>query len=495
MELILEKIANRYHDLQQKPLPKEPQTLYTLIFNLLREMIIKMDLPENESLPASRILATELGVSRSTIIRAYEFLRLEGFVESKPGSGHIIKPRVTKVIGEKRDLANYPKISKLGSSFMKNSGLINSTDDKSMGFRPGLPPLDIFPVTQWKNLSNLYWKNIQLSNLSYSPASGIDQLKLNLANYLNLSRNIKCDPDQILIMSGSLQSLYLVGSSLIDAGDHVVMENPTFPNVHSIFSGLMANVHGIELDQEGLNVAQLRNQHITPKLIHTTPSCHYPSGVKMSLKRRQELLDYASENGALIIENDYEHEINNWDNPIAPIFSLDQEERTIYMGTFNRSLHPSLRIGYMVVPHYLKNVVDALLKHSHRFVPTSIQVVLNQFIEKKYFYAHIKKVVEVVKKRQQFFTEEFNNLFDGTGYTLEPSTTLSLQTLVKLPNGLHDKDLVQLLAKHNIITHSYSKCFTSKKEDQGLILGYSSIRTPIIKNKLHQMNQILRKGR
>jgi GntR family transcriptional regulator / MocR family aminotransferase len=495
LELILEKIAKQFGEMVKKPIGKDVPTLYIRIYNLIREMILKMDLPENEALPASRVLAKSLGVSRSTIIRVYELLRLEGFVYSKQGAGHNIKPLQKKTNRQPLDQQiGYPALSKLGQSFLNNAGLINSTDEKSVAFRPGLPPLDIFPVSQWKNLSNQYWKNIKLSNLSYSPASGIDQLKLNIANYLNLSRNLKCDADQILIVSGSLQSLFLVGTSVIDAGDCVVMENPTFPNVHSIFKGLMAHVQGIKLDKEGLSVDELNDLKTKPKLIHTTPSSHYPTGIKMSLKRREELLAFAHKNASIIIENDYEHELNNWDNPIPSIFSLDKQERTIYLGTFNRLLHPSLRIGYMVMPHYLKNVTDALLKHSHRFVPTSIQVVLNQFIEKKYLYAHIKNVVEVVKVREHFFRTAFASLFSDLNYAIEPSQSLSLQKLIKIPLGLSDKELVKMLGKHNIITHSYNKCFTDPVGKQGLILGYSSIHTPVLKNKLHQMQQILRKG-
>ncbi len=479
----------------KKPIGEDVPTLYIRIYNLIREMILKMDLPENEVLPASRVLAKSLGVSRSTIIRVYELLRLEGFVYSKQGAGHSIKPIQKKTNRQARDTkANYPALSKLGNSFLNNAGLINSTDEKSVAFRPGLPPLDIFPVAQWKKLSNQYWKNIKLSNLSYSPASGIDQLKHNIANYLNLSRNLKCEAEQILIVSGSLQSLFLVGTSVIDPGDAVVMENPTFPNVHSIFKGLMANVQGIPMDNDGLSVEALNALKIKPKLIHTTPSSHYPSGVIMSLKRREELLAFANENESFIIENDYEHELNNWDNPIPSIFSLDKQERTIYLGTFNRLLHPSLRIGYIVMPHYLKNVTDALLKHSHRFVPTSIQVVLNQFIEKKYLYAHIKNVVEVVKVREHFFRTAFASLFSDLNYAIEPSQSLSLQKLIKIPLGLSDKELVKILGKHNIIVHSYNKCFTDPEGQQGLILGYSSIHSPVIKNKLHQMQQILKKG-
>lgn len=493
MDLILQKIVDRYQKSKHTKGGNE-LNLYVRIYNLLKEMIVKQDLPENGLLPPSRTLAIGLSVSRSTIIRVYEFLRLEGFVESKPGSGHQIKPiqRVVERIPQEVE-AGYPSISILGTSFLNNSSLINSTDDKSVAFRPGLPPLDIFPVTQWKNLSNLYWKNIKLSNLSYSPSSGIDQLKSNIANYLNLSRDIKCYPSQVVIVAGSVQSLYLIGSSLLDKGDSVVMENPTFPNVHSIFKGLMADVKGINIDHEGIKVDELRSAHIRPKLIHTTPSCHYPTGVQMSVERRKELLAYANEHNSLIIENDYEHEINNWGSKTPTIFSLDQQNRTIYLGTFNRLLHPSLRIGYMVVPHYLQNVMEAILKHSHRFVPTSIQVVLNQFMEKKYLYSHVKNVVEVSKVRQQYFATEFNELFHEYGFEIATSNTLSLQTLVKLPDGEIDTNLVDLFAKHNIITHSYNKCFTQNSDEQGLIMGHGAIRTPMIKSKLRQMMHVYAK--
>ena len=496
MELTLEKIALRYGKDNHNRSSKAPLSLYLQLFNLLRDMIVKRDLPENYALPPSRQLAIRLGVSRSTIIRAYEFLRLEGFVESKQGSGHSIKPLQKKVVSQPLGTdSNYPEISKLGKSFLNNASLINTTDDKSVAFRPGLPPLDIFPVAQWKNLSNLYWKNIKLSNLSYSPASGIDQLKINIANYLTLSRGIKCEANQVLIMSGSLQSLYLIGAALINPGDSVAMENPTFPNVHSIFRGLMGQVHGIGLDKEGMSLDRLENLNVKPKIIHTTPSCHYPTGVQMTLKRRLELLAFANKNESIIIENDYEHELNNWDNPIPSLFSLYNQYRTIYLGTFNRLLHPSLRIGYMIVPRYLREVTDAILKHSHRFVPTSIQVVLNQFMEKKYLYAHIKNVVDVTKKRQHFFTQMFEELFKDSEFRLQSSSVLSLQNLITVPKDSVDKDWVNLLGRHNIIVHSYNKCFTDSIGEQGLILGYSSIPTAIIKNKLNQMNQIMRKGK
>ncbi|MEY2925463.1 MAG: hypothetical protein RLZZ337_2013, partial [Bacteroidota bacterium] len=209
-----------------------------LLYETIKRGIINLDLPSDYELPPTRLLAEKLKLSRSTIIRSYEILRLEGYVQAKPGAGHTIISQTTAKTPERLDNEanhNYPELSEIGKSFLSNVSLINSTDDKSVAFRPGLPPLDIFPVSQWKNLSNLYWRNINLSGLSYSPSAGNEQLKATIANYLNLSRNIKCSPEQIFIVSGSLQSLYILGNVLLNAGDSVGIENPTFPNVHSIF--------------------------------------------------------------------------------------------------------------------------------------------------------------------------------------------------------------------------------------------------------------------
>jgi len=326
--------------------------------------------------------------------------------------------------------------------------------------------------------------------LTYSGSSGTDQLKKTLASYLNFSRNIKCDPRQIIIVSGSLQSLYIIGNVLLNPGDYMTFENPTFPNVISIFKGLRSNIQTVSIDQEGLKVSELTQPgHIQSKLIHTVPSCHYPTGVRMSLNRRLELLKWANEHKTIIIENDYEHEVNNYKDFIPSLFSLDTEQRTIFFGTFNRLLHPSIRVGYMVVPFYLLDAVEALLNHSHRFVPSSIQVVLSQFIEKNYLYNHVKNVIEIAEERKKLFCDTFEESF-GESLLLRPSPIRSLHVLAEVSPGLKDKDMVKYFAKHNIVAHTYSKCFVTENPPQGLILGYTPVRSPIIKQKIGQMEKL-----
>ncbi len=494
MEDILTRISQIYSEMNMKKKSKgESIALYQQIHRLIKDAILNNDIPENSLLPSTRQLATTLKVSRSTIIKAYELLLIENLIEATTGSGHKVKSVFSETQPSKNhDFSRfgYPELSETGKSFQKNVSLINSTDDKDIAFRPGLPPLDIFPVNQWKNLSNLYWRHIKSSALTYSGSSGTDQLKKTLANYLNLSRNIKCDPRQIIIISGSLQSLYIIGNVLINPGDFMTFENPTFPNVISIFKGLRSNIQTVSVDQEGLKVSELTQPgHIRSKVIHTVPSCHYPTGVRMSLNRRLELLKWANEHKTMIIENDYEHEVNNYKDFIPSLFSLDTEQRTVFLGTFNRLLHPSIRVGYMVVPYYLLDAVEALLNHSHRFVPSSIQVVLSQFIEKNYLYNYVKNVIEIAEERKKLFCDTFEESF-GDALLLRPSPIRSLHVLAEVSPDLKDKDLVKHFAKHNIVAHAYSKCFVTENPPQGLILGYTPVRSPIIKQKIGQMERL-----
>ncbi len=493
MPILLKKILDEYLTSISKV--KQADKLYIQLYKLLSKLIIMLEIPEKSILPPTRILAKELGISRSTVLRAYEILIFDGLIIAMKSSGYLVKPKEvnTASYNLSKEIET-TQLSEIGKSFLRLSDFNVSNSSENLAFSPGLPPLDIFPVTQWKNLTNMYWKDVKFSNLSYSPSSGIEKLKLNISNYLALTRNIKCDPSQVIIVSGSLQSLYLLGTMLVNPGETICLENPTFPNVHSVFKGLMTQIMGIPLDKKGMSIAAMKKAKSNPKLIHVTPSCHYPTGLKMPLDRRLELLTFADEKNAFIIENDYEHELNNWEQPLPALFSLDKKQRTIYLGTFNRILHPSLRIGYMIVPPQLRIPLEIMLKHSHRFVAPSVQFVLNQFIEKKVMHNHLNNLIAVTKERKQFFIETFIEIFNGTGLVIHPNEGLSLQSLIKFENKFLDKDLVNLLSQHNLSTHAYSKCFISDPIEQGLIMGHCSIPKNIIKNKLLRMESVLQLG-
>ena len=491
----LNRIKSSFEKHNKKRLKKKYISLYLAI----KDCIHKVELPHLWIIPSTRILAIEMNLSRTTVVKAYELLSLEKLILPKRGSGYSVNFSSNTIVDSKQiknqlvDNSLYPELSEKGYAYLQNITLLDRESNKGIAFRPGLPPLDIFPVNQWKNLLNIYWRHVKSSGLSNSPSSGINALKINICNYLNISRNIKCEPDQLIIVSGSLQSLYLISSVLINKGDAVILENPTFPNAHSIFKSALAHLIPIPIDNEGINVEEIKKYNIlNPKLVHVTPSNHYPLGIKMSLKRKKELISWASENKALIIENDYENEVNSNQGINPTIYSLDTEDRTIYLGTFNRLLHPTIRLGYMIVPKYLIKTIEAIQEHSHKFVSPSIQMVMSQFIEKNYLYQHLKNINAVAQEREALFIALFNANTMKMAIEKKPYSSLHLLAIFKEKvTEKKEIEIIQSLSKANIVVHSLSGCYIGKEKQQGFIFGYSSVRPTIIRQKVLQMTEII----
>lgn len=468
--------------------------LYQVLFHALKDAIEQNDIPAGSVLPSTRLLAQGLDISRSTVVQVYDLLKIGNLIDAKPGSGYHVKKPALDAPRQAAPAAQpyqYPPLSDTGKSFLGLVPSLEVTTDEEMAFRPGLPPLDIFPVNQWKILNNLYWRHVKNDDLSYISSSGTNQLRETLAAYLNYTRKIKCDPQQIIIVSGSLQSIYTIGNILLNPGDCIAHENPTFPNVISIFNGLRASVHAVPVDDEGLMVSRLsRPDEPSPKMVHIAPSCHYPTGVRMSLVRRLELIQWANEHNSVIIENDYEHEVNNYLDFIPSIYSLDKQQRTFFLGTFNRLLHPSVRVGYMVVPPHYLDAVEALLRYLYRFVPNSKQLVLSQFIEKNYIYNHIQNLLEVAERRREYFRKTFRENFEGDIY-LNNSYTRSLHLLAEFHKALPDQKLIAQFRAKDITVHAYSKTFVNDTPSKdGLIIGYSPVNESEMKLKIQQMKKI-----
>jgi len=469
---------------------------YVRLYRAIKSCIEKQELPENWVIPSTRQLAEALSISRTTVIKAYELLLLEKLISARPGSGYRIHQRETKKDAtqvEPIHAAGYPDLSEKGKAFFENISMLNRQTNTGIAFKPGLPPIDIFPINQWKNLLNTYWRYVKSSELSYEQGTGMELLKSQLATYLQVSRNIHCHPDQIVVVSGSLQSIYLLAGALLNKGDAVVLEDPTFPNVHSIFKSHLAQLLPVPIDSEGINLQALEAvAPAKPKLVHVTPSDHYPLGIKMSLQRRQDLLKWAADNHAYIIENDYEHELGNADLSLPNLYSLDHQQRTIYLGTFNRLLYPSIRLGYMVLPPQLVAVVEALLEHSHRFVSPSLQIVMGQFIEKNYLYRHLKNLVEVARERKTLFERQFSDQPNSLVIQPHPFNSLHLLAHFKKPADSSDeKKQIQKLAQHQISAYSLSKCYIQQPAETGLILGYSTVRPVAMREQLRLMLRIM----
>lgn len=468
---------------------KNHNAIYKKLYLSLKELILNEAIPSGTRLPPTRILAKDLNLSRSTILKSFDLLSFERFIIAKKGSGFYVNYEKKITSSEKqlnKNIYKYPKISKRAKSFEKNQYLDTDNLAKTnIAFRPGLPPLDIFPIKTWKSLSNKYWRYATPTNLSYANVQGVEELRVTIANYLKIYRKIDCNHNQIIIASGSLHSLYLIANTLLNKGDTVILENPTFPRAYNLFKSLKANIINCNLDDEGMQISTIKNANT--KLIYSIPSNHYPLGTKMSKQRRLEVLNYASKNNAIVIEDDYDHEFSNWENPIPSMYSLDKENRVIYQGTFNKLLHPSLRIGYIIVPEYLVKPINSIYEQSSRFVNVPNQIILNDFIKGDFLNKHIRKVLEISLKRKKLFIELTKNSFEYT------SNNNGLHIIGELEKHIDDQKVHKELLQNDVIAFPLSKYYINKSHKKGLVLGYSSVNEKVMKEKTIILNSILEK--
>lgn len=465
--------------------------IYTNLFKSIRSAIIDRSIKENYKLPPTRILARDLEISRSTVIKAYELLSLENFVKSVPGSGYYVSSLKHKKIHYNLQVNteryDYPTISDKAVAFQKNIHIINNAvSNDNIAFKPGLPPLDIFPINKWKKLNNLYWNSVRPSQLSYSKAIGNEDLRKNISDYLKIYRNIDCDSNQIIITSGSLHSLYLISNVLVNKNDKVMMENISYPHAFRLFKSLNAKITLVDLGKEKNELVNVKNKDV--KFFYAIPSNQSYSGKKMAMDKRLRLTQWASKNGTLIIEDDYEHEFSNWKSPLASIYSLDKQDRVIYLGTFNKLLHPSIRLGYMIVPKYLIDPVLGIYEQSSRFMPSETQKIMSLFIDKDFLNQHIRNVVKIANERKKIFVEQFNSVFKDE--IILDSSNFGLNIIGRFKNkNVNDKEFTAHLLNYGIVTNPLSKYYLKKPKEKGLVMGYSCVNNKTIRETIVRMKK------
>jgi GntR family transcriptional regulator / MocR family aminotransferase len=440
---------------------------FSVFLQVLVELIDSGMLPEDSNLPPTRTLSQAIGLSRATVAKAYEHLLFLGKVQSRQGSRVWVAPISFRSAETRTATAKTeePQLSDLGRAFLAQSPEVRSTESSVHPLQPGVPPLDLFPVNQWRSLTNDYWRNVRISGLTYSSTAGQQVLKQTLSQLLFSERGIRCEPDQIAVVSGSVQSLFLVGSLLLNPGDSVALENPTFPNVQRIFSGLRAQK--IELKSEPGHALG------TARLAHVATSEAYPVGPALSIERRAELADQLAAQGGYLIENDYEHSVGQPSS--NSLLAQDQyRSNIIYLSTFNRVLHPSIRIGFMVLPHELVRPMHALMGQSHRFVSTSAQTVLHEFIQAGHWQQHAKHLQRAITARKAALHEAVRLHFPSD-WVLQSADRAQHACLIP-PSGTSIPDRLRArFIQQGVHPHFLEDHYWTGSPQCGLVLGTGSV--------------------
>ncbi len=378
---------------------------YLRVYRGLRLAIVAGRLPAGAALPSTRELATKLDLSRNTILRAYEQLIAEGFAIARPGGGTYVAndvvattpvPVATSPIelaaGGRRIVA-----SMADNPFADLAGLPPVPYD----FLFGVPDASLFPLHEWRKIVSRCIDRASKRTLGYDVPAGVPKLRELIAAHLVKHRGVRCDPSQIVIVAGAQQAFDLVARVLIDPGDHVLVEDPCYPAVRVAWTAAGAKVVAAPVDEEGIDLEAVGpDVRDRCKLAYVTPSHQFPGGAVMSAARRRALLDWASRTGAVIVEDDYDGDYRHAGSPIQALQGLDEAGRVVHVGTFSKSLFPSLRLAYVVPPPALVAPLTAAKWIADWSSSGLLQQALAEFIEAGHFARHLRRSGAVYARRR-----------------------------------------------------------------------------------------------
>ena len=328
--------------------------LYRQLDSQLRSAVLSGRLGPGTRLPATRQLASELGVSRLTVQNTYEQLVAEGFLSSTTGAGTFVAEIPPEDLPPKRPAATQSTagpvsgLSRRGQAIAQTWAATRVAETRP--FRPSVPAPELFPMAAWSKLWARALRRLGPDLFGYGRQGGYPPLRAAIAAHLTTARGVRCEPEQVIVTAGSQQSFALCALALLDPGDAAWGEDPGHAAGRDVLAALGITVTPVPIDDEGLSVAEARSRAPTPRLIFVTPSHQHPLGVTMSLRRRLELLQIAQQTQAWVLEDDYDSEFRYSGRPLPALQGLDGGGQVIYAGSFSKVLYPSLRMGYLVVP-------------------------------------------------------------------------------------------------------------------------------------------------
>ena len=377
--------------------------LHARIQRAVRQLIVDGAIGPGRPLPASRALSKSLGVSRDTIEAAYAQLHAEGFIDRRIGSGSFVAQMTEFAPGRRlsprdkllRDQA--PSLSKRGEAMFRSGGVREMLLPRP--FAPGVPETRTFPLPLWERLERQLRKEFGVQTLLHGDPQGVEPLRHAIADYVNLERGARITADRVLVLTSSQQALSLCANVLFDPGDRIFIEDPVYYGARRAFDAAGLACVPISVDQQGLVVEQIMNEPRRGKAVFLTPSHQFPTGATLALDRRLALIEWAAQHQAWIIEDDYDSEFHYAGKPMACVQGLDPHDRTIYIGTFTKSLFPGLRIGYALLPPQLVKPMTVARTLLDGHTAPMAQQTLARFMEGGHFGAYVRMMRGVYAER------------------------------------------------------------------------------------------------
>jgi GntR family transcriptional regulator / MocR family aminotransferase len=472
-------------------------TLYQWLYDELRSAILDGRLKAGTKLPSSRSIAVQHGVARGTVVSAFEQLFAEGYLDSRVGAGSFVRKTLPdKLLEAKRGRA--PARAEISRASLSARGRCISGHPFPMpwstrsapAFRVGQPGIGVFPIELWSRVAARRMRRVTSSQLSNGDPLGFRPLRDEIAGYLGKVRGVKCTADEVVITSGSQQSLDLIGRLLLDPGDKVWVEDPGYSGASLLFRALGAEVVPVPVDDQGLDCEAGKLRCKSAKLAYITPAHQFPLGVTMSISRRLELLRWAREENAWIVEDDYDGEFRFSGRPLGAVRSLDGSDCVIYLNSFNKLLFPTVRLGFLVVPSRLVDAIRAARSITERFPPVLDQAILCDFITEGHMGHHMRRMREIYSRRLDVLTKGVRLEMDGL-LELSP-VRAGLHTIGWLAEGISDREASAAAADQGIETIPLSRITRNRSMRSALVLGFAAADERAIRRGIEGLAVVLR---
>jgi GntR family transcriptional regulator/MocR family aminotransferase len=480
------------------------EPLQRQLYEQIRAGILSGSLRPDTQLPASRLLASEVGCSRNTVLEVVARLISEGYLVSVRGSGvYVVSDLPDETLSatapatgtfRKRDagLGLLPELSKRGKAVA--GARLARRGDRHAAFAPSMPDVSLFPIATWMQLNAQEWRDRGPKLLAETDPRGFEPLRHAIAEYVHASRNVACGPDQIFVTAGAQQGIDLAARLLLDPGDRAWVEDPGYPAIRALLRATGATVVPMPLDAEGLTLGG--PGHAPPRAIAVSPSHQFPTGVTMTLQRRLALLDYAERVGAWIIEDDYDSEFRYEGRPLAALAGLSEvaSARVLYVGTFSKMLFPAIRLGYLVVPKHIAGRFTgarAVVDLQPSILP---QPALARFIAEGHLATHVRRMRRIYRQRQEAMLDALA-AHAGDLLTSGPDPAgmhLIARFTQQLERRHNDVTAARVVSERGINAQPLSMYYANPANINGFVLGYACADGPVLTLAVETMVAALR---
>lgn len=464
------------------------------LYAALKAAVMERRLPAGTRIPSTRTVAQSFGIARGTVVKVFELLAAEGLVRSETGSGTWVAPlrEAGKPVGARPSAtpAETGRLSRRSAALLQFRFVAPARTIDTTLF-PFYPALDLFPFTAWQQIASRRMRSLDAATMQNQPPLGYLPLREAIADYLRVSRGISCTAERVAVVSGVQQALDIVARLVADPGDTALVEDPCYPGAAAVLTAAGLRLMPLAVDAQGLPLPKVRRGTARTRLAFVTPAHQAPLGMIMSAQRRIDLLAWAGRSDAVIFEDDYDSEFRYSGWPVPALAASEHGSRVITFGSFTKTLYPSLRIGYVVLPEWLVEPFAGALSVTSRYAEPTLQQILFDFIVQGHYARHIQRMRGRYAERRQLLTRELEEKLSSF---IQPDAAGEGLATIAWLTRLSATRVCRVGLDHHIALVPLSRYVVKYSRPEALVLGFANASPATLPSTLDRLKRTLQQA-